>query len=117
LLDDVRVIPGGLELTFNFELDAAAAADPANYQIEIWNYLWTQRYGSKFHSVKAGGNEGSDRLEVAAAVIGAGRRSVRLSIPELVACDQLKAVLDLRDKTGESFRQEFHQTIHRLPEK
>lgn len=117
LLDNVQVIPGGLELSFNFEPDPAAAADPANYQIEIWNYRWMHRYGSKFHSVKSEGKEGSDRLEVAAAVIGADRRSVRLTIPELVPCDQLKAVLDLKDMSGEPFRQEFHQTIHRLPEK
>jgi mono/diheme cytochrome c family protein len=115
LLDDVRVIPGGIELTFNFEPDPVAAADPANYQIEIWNYQWTQRYGSKFHSVKTDGKEGTDRLDVTGAVIDTDRRSVRLSIPDLVPCDQLKAVLDLRDKSGEPFRQEFHQTIHRLP--
>jgi hypothetical protein len=115
LLDNVRTTHDGLELTFNFELDPAAAADPANYQIEIWNYRWTPSYGSKFYSVKQGGNEGTDRLDVLGAVIGAGRRSVRLTIPGLVPCDQLKAVLDLRDATGEAFRQEFHQTIHRLP--
>ncbi len=117
LLDDVRMTPDGLELSFNFELDPAAAANPANYQIEIWNYQWAPRYGSKFHSVKTGGKEGIDRLEVAAAVPGADRRNVRLSIPGLVPCDQLKAVLDLRDHTGVPFRQEFLQTIHRSPEK
>jgi mono/diheme cytochrome c family protein/glucose/arabinose dehydrogenase len=115
LLDNVRTTHDGLELTFNFELDPAAAVDPANYQIEIWNYRWTPGYGSKFYSVKPGGNEGTDRLEVLGAVIGSGRRSVRLTIPGLVPCDQLKAVLDLRDAAGEPFRQEFHQTIHRLP--
>jgi cytochrome c5 len=116
LLDDVRTIKDGLELTFNFELDPGAAANPENYQIEIWNYQWAPRYGSKFHSVKTEGKEGTDRLEVAAAVPGADRRSVRLSIPGLVPCDQLKAVLDLRDNSGAPFRQEFYQTIHRLPE-
>lgn len=114
LLDHVRTTPDGLELHFNFELDLKVAADPANYQIEIWNYEWASRYGSKFYSVKSPGTEGTDKLEVATVVLGADRRSVRLSIPGLVPCDQLKAVLDLRDKSGEAFREEFHQTIHRL---
>ena len=56
-------------------------------------------------------------LEVAAAAPGADRRSVRLTIPGLVPCDQLKATLDLKDAGGEAFQQEFHQTIHRIPEK
>jgi hypothetical protein len=115
LLENVTATHDGLALDFNFRLDPDSALDPANYEVEIWNYRWSQRYGSKFHSVKNPGQNGVDRLGVTAAVMSEDRRSVRLTIPELVPCDQLRAVIHVRDESGEKFQQEFHQTIHRLP--
>lgn len=117
MLDDVQATADGLELAFNFDLDPAAATTPGNYQVEAWNYEWHPQYGSKFFSVKRPGEQGTDRLAVAAARLAAGGRRVQLTIPELTPCDQLRVTLDLRDATGRPFKQPFYQTIHRLPQR
>jgi hypothetical protein len=115
MIDEVKATAEGLELRFNFELDPEAAADPGNYELSMWNYQWTQRYGSKFYSVREPGKPGTDKLEVTKARVSADKRKVTLLIDDFVPCQQLLAKLRLKGADGRIFEQKFHQTIHRLP--
>jgi hypothetical protein len=36
----------GIELKFTCSLDTQSAADPENWNVEVWNYLWSNAYGS-----------------------------------------------------------------------
>ena len=36
----------GIEIQFTDSLDTQAAADPENWNIEVWNYIWSSAYGS-----------------------------------------------------------------------
>jgi len=36
----------GIKLDFTCEVDAMAAADAGNWNIEVWNYIWSSAYGS-----------------------------------------------------------------------
>src|SRR4030095_8141751 len=36
----------GIELRFTSSLDTQSAADPDNWSVETWNYLWSPAYGS-----------------------------------------------------------------------
>src|SRR5471030_2012945 len=60
----LHVAQNGLRLTFTTELDAAAATDPNNYDVQQWNILYSSNYGSPEFSLKNPGKEGHDPVAV-----------------------------------------------------
>ena len=40
-----------LTLGFNVALDRATATDPGSFDIQQWNYRWSEKYGSDLYSV------------------------------------------------------------------
>lgn len=42
----MRVTPSGFKLRFTQEVDAELAADPANYPMKAWTYIYQKSYGS-----------------------------------------------------------------------
>ena len=43
----LKVVKGGLRLTFSEKLDPKSAGDAENYTGQQWNYLWCSDYGSQ----------------------------------------------------------------------
>jgi hypothetical protein len=117
MIDGVQATARGIELSFSFEIDTAFAAQPDNYELEMWNYDWHPEYGSKFYSVRKPGTVGTDKLKIAGIQVAPDRRRVELLIEDFVRCDQLKAVLRLKGADGRAFHEKFYQTIHRVPQR
>lgn len=126
----------GLKLDFACEIDAQVAGDAANWNVEVWNYVWSSAYGSPDVSTLDAkvaatelGNDGKlqfskaqmserkhDPLSVKTAVVSADRRSVFLEIPDLRPAMQMQLKYELKAADGLDLRGQVINTIHALPE-
>ncbi len=117
MLDDVKVRPDGLSLTFNFPLDRATVLDHESFHLEQWNYHWTAAYGSDQYSLEHPDRKGHDRLEMAAIRLSEDKRQVFLTIPGLRPVNQVEIRLNLRAEDGTPFKELAYLTINALPSK
>ncbi|PQO41916.1 DUF6797 domain-containing protein [Blastopirellula marina] len=116
IVDDFQVTPDGVELKFSFEVDPASAADAQSWSAEMWNYLWSARYGSDQFSVRRPQQHGHDPLTIESVEI-VDPKTVRLHIPGLEVCDQLRLEMRLKDAAGKLFTEELFATVHQIPKK
>jgi len=115
LVDDVQVTDSGIRLTFNFMLDPSTSLEADRWKGEMWNYLWSRKYGSDQFSVINPAEQGRDKLAIRAIQLSGDHRTVHLSIPDLQVCDQALFRLDLRDANDQPFREALYLTIHGIP--
>lgn len=128
---------GGIELRFTSSLDTQAAADPENWHVEQWRYVWSAAYGSPELSAETPsetptepGKDGAaqfskaqmgkakhDPVVVKSVSIGTDDRSVFLEIPDLKPVMQMSIKYDLKTSDGADLRGEVVNTIHALGEK
>jgi hypothetical protein len=126
----------GIKLDFTCEIDAKVAADAGNWNIEVWNYIWSSAYGSPDISTLETkvaatelGNDGKlqfskaqmserkhDPLIVKSATVSADRRSVFLEIPDLRPAMQMQLKYDIKAADGVELRGQVINTIHALAE-
>jgi hypothetical protein len=126
----------GIKLDFTCEIDAKVAADAGNWNIEVWNYIWSSAYGSPEISTTESkvaatelGNDGKlqfskaqmserkhDPLTVKSATVSADRRSVFLEIPDLRPAMQMQLKYDIKSAEGVELRGQVINTIHALAE-
>jgi hypothetical protein len=124
----------GVRIDFTCELDARTAVDAGNWNIEVWNYVWSSAYGSpevstlgKQAAATEPGPDGRlqfskaqlserkhDPLTVKAATLSADRRSVFLEIPDLRPAMQMQLKYDLKSGDGAELRGQVVSTIHAL---
>lgn len=110
----------GVYLTFATELDPELAADPESFGVQIWNYRYSQSYGSPELSVLnperkiAQGKPNRDSLKVTASKLSADGRTVFLAIDGMQPVHQMKITWDLESKSGGDVRGELHNSIHAL---
>lgn len=97
---------GEIRITFSDPPDPAAAADPASYELTIWDIKRTAEYGSRHLNEK--------RLEVRAVRVDPGGRTVTLQVPGLAPTKCLKLLTRLKTADGRSFEREIHATIHHV---
>jgi hypothetical protein len=109
------VVPKGIELHFNFDVDPASTTFANNWHAEMWDYLWSKKYGSDQFSVFQPGQKGRDIVSVADAFLK-DSQTVHLTIPDIHPCDQLLLEIETRDRTGEPFLERAYLTIHAIPE-
>ena len=126
----------GIKLDFTCEVDAMAAADAGNWNIEVWNYIWSSAYGSpdistlettvvatepgkdgKLQFSKAQMSERKhDPLTVKSATVSVDRRSVFLEIPDLRPAMQMQLKYEIKAADGVELRGQVINTIHALAE-
>ncbi len=80
----------GLFITFDVPLDKASAADAGNWDVEQWNYAWTQNYGSPEFSVKDPKVKKHDDVEVKSVKLSADGRTVQIETAGLAPVMQMK---------------------------
>ena len=108
----LHALTNGIVLTFTQPLDQASATDPGNYGVEVWNYRWTQEYGSP--DFKLNGARGRDRLLVEFAQISRDARSVFLRLPGITPVMQMNVQMNLKAADGQPIQTFVHNTIHAL---
>ena len=115
IIDRVRVVPKGLELRFSFAVDPKSACDAQSWRGEMWDYHWSREYGSdQFSVLKRGEEEGRDALAIQDIRL-MDERTVRLSIPDLQACDQFSLEMNFMDAQGNRFIEQVYLTVHEVP--
>ena len=112
MVSDCQVEPDGLRIRFNFALDATRATQLSAYQVNHWNYLWQESYGSDQYSPSTG-KKGIDKLNVTSVTIDPDGKGVKLHAPELKPVHQVHAILKLADSDGKDFQEEIYWTINR----
>ena len=113
-IERVNLSPSGLRLRFSFPLHPASATNLDSWRAEMWDYLWSEKYGSDQFSVLQPGKKGRDRLVISKATL-VDPQTVLLTIPDLRACDQLLLKIAVKDSDGEPFPEEAYLTIHAMP--
>jgi glucose/arabinose dehydrogenase len=102
-------------LTFDTPLDPAIADDVQNWSMQQWNYLWQARYGSPDVSVGNPKKNSRDDVEISSATLSADRKTVTLSIPNLVPAMQFLVKANLKTATAADLPVEIAGTIHVIP--
>ena len=115
MIDDFQVTADGVELTFSFQVDSTSASDTVAWEAEMWDYLWSRRYGSDQFSVREPGKRGHDPLEIESVEV-VSPTTIRLHIPGLAVCDQLRLEMKFRDAEGKLFTEELFATVHQIPD-
>ena len=116
----LRTCDGGVYLTFAEPLDPETAADPDSYSVEIWNYVYSQNYGSPEVSVLhperkvEQGKPNRDALAVTAAALSPDRCTVRLAVDGMRPVHQMKITWNVDTPDGRTLRGELHNSIHAL---
>lgn len=110
----LQTYSNGVTFTFTELLDPDEAADPDNFGVEEWNYLWSGNYGSPEMKVSAPGQVGHDEVEVVSSTLLPDGKSVFLEIPDLKPAMQVSFNYTLATKTGRPIQQTFNATLHQL---
>lgn len=130
----LKVMPGGVQITFTRPLDPATAADADNFSAEAWNYEINfegdrreagrvvraenhgrMNYGG--HEVQPGEGRrlGRAKWTVSSATLSSDGKTLTLNLPDLQPVHQLLLKLNVDDADGEPLRTEILQTIHAVP--
>ena len=110
---ETHVKSDGIEFTFNFPVDAAAASDTSRYDVTRWDYKWQRRYGSYDWSVENPEQQGRDTVPVEAVQVD-GRR-VRLVLPDMQPADQVLVRMQVPSAEGGILKEAVYLTVHKVP--
>lgn len=110
----VHIFEDGIQLAFAEPVDADIANDSARYAVDIWNYRWSQDYGSSDYSVADPTQEGRDALKITSATTSADGRQVFLKVAGLQPVMQLRVQAGLKTTDGADLPVDYYGTIHRL---
>lgn len=109
---DLKVTPGQLAITFSDPLDRTRAADADNFNVEQWNYRWTENYGSPQIKVSDPKKQGHDPVEVQEAIVSPDGKTVTLKIDNLRPVMQMKIQYNLKAADGTAVKNAIHHTIN-----
>ena len=115
MIERLHVYRNGIEFKFSFDLDVHSAKDVHSWHGEMWNYLWSENYGSDQFSVRKPDEKGRDALTIANVQMP-DSKTVRLEIPDLQVCDQAAIEINVVDSAGRRFLEKVYLTIHEIPE-
>ncbi len=104
----------GVSITFTTPLDKSSATNPENYDIEQWNYKWSEEYGSPEYSVANPNARIHDRVAVKAIQLSADQKTVALAIPGIRPVDQIRIRFKLTAADATLIQQQLFCTIHAL---
>jgi hypothetical protein len=111
---EVHAYADGVELTFAEPLDRELASNPARYAVDVWNYRWSQDYGSKDYSAADSSKEGRDNLPVKSVVVSDDARRVFVKVDRLEPVMQLRVQAGLKTAAGAELPVDYYGTVHRV---
>ena len=114
MIEQVRVKEQAIELTFNFAVGKRVHLRDA-WVGQMWDYLWSKKYGSDQFSVLREGQKGRDDLQISGATVSDDGKTVTLKVLDLQVCDQIRLDIDIDDENGERYLETVHMTVHKVP--
>jgi glucose/arabinose dehydrogenase/cytochrome c2 len=113
LLQEALPMDKGVLLRFNLPLDAKLATDPANYNIERWNYKRTFNYGSPH--LKQDGTPGQEWMPPSSTYLSKDQKTVFIAIPEMKnTVMQMRVGYGLKSADGLPAQNNVYFTPHEL---
>lgn len=108
---EVQAVSDGLVLTFNEPLDPEAK-ETHRWNVEAWNYLWSERYGSPDIKLEDD-EEGRTSMAVKSVLLSPNRHKAWLQIPDMTTAMQVQVdyVLPFSGREREGMA---HLTVHDL---
>ncbi len=110
----LHVSKDGVRITFTAPLDEASAKDTGNWNVELWNYIYSGGYGSPEVSTKDAKVKQHDKLEVTSVALSADKKTVTLKLSVLTPAMQMKIKFNLKAADGTPISQEIFSTVHKL---
>ena len=110
------VTPEGVSITFSEPLDRAVVDELDRYEVERWEYIYSNAYGSPEMSVRNPGQEGRDPVEVTGASLSGDAKTLFIEIPDIMPVMQQMVAYDLRFADGHDEENAVYHTIHVLRE-
>ena len=114
-VDNVKVVPGGVQLSFTQPLEKASAEDIQNWSGKRWNYIRSENYGSPEVWVTSPEKKGREPINITSAKLSTDGRTVTLSVENLRPVMQQSIKWDVKAADGTKVAQEIQQTIHEVP--
>jgi hypothetical protein len=140
----MKVVKGGIEITFTDPLDAKSTGDVENFAVRQWNYLWCSNYGSPNFSAKDPDyfkkmieynklredqaknktaiadlakefKQGTDPVKVEKVSLLPDGKTVKLEIPDIKVVMQMHIKYRIKTADGTLLQQEIYNTINRVP--
>ena len=111
----LHVKEDGIEIGFTVPIDASTAGDRDSYDIEQWNYIWSQSYGSPEVTVEDPNKHGHDVVEVKSVEVCADHKSVKLKIANLQPVMQMKISMKINAADGAPIEYDVYNTINKVP--
>ena len=113
----LHISKDGVRITFTAPLDEASAKDAGNWNVEMWNYIYSAGYGSPEVSTKDAKVKQHDKPEVTSVALSADKKSVTLKLSELTPAMQMKVKFNLKAADGAPVSSEIYSTIHKVAAK
>ncbi|PAW82444.1 MAG: hypothetical protein B9S33_15175 [Pedosphaera sp. Tous-C6FEB] len=113
----LHVSKDGVRITFTAPLDEVSAKDTGNWNVEMWNYIYSGGYGSPHVSTKDPKVKQADKLEVTAVTLSADKKTATLKLSELTPAMQMKIKFNLKAADGSPVTSEIYSTIHKVAAK
>ncbi|KAF0176308.1 MAG: heme-binding protein [Limisphaerales bacterium] len=113
----LHVSKDGVRITFTAPLDEASAKDTGNWNVEMWNYIYSGGYGSPEVSTKDPKVKQHDKPEVTSVALSADKKTVTLKLSELTPAMQMKIKFNLKAADGSPVSSEIYNTIHKVAAK
>jgi len=111
----LKVVKGGVELTFTQPLDRGTASDAQNLSGKRWNYERAEHYGSPEFSVEDPRKKGRDNLNITGTKLSPDGRTLTVEIADLKPVMQQTIKFNLKAADGTAIAQEVMHTIHEVP--
>ncbi len=113
--DQMHLVPGGIAITFLQPLDPKVATDADNWNVEQWNYKWSNAYGSDEYSVADPTKKEHDPVDVKSVSISDDHKTVTLKIDDLKPVMQMKIDYNIKAQDGTKIESFITNTINKVP--
>jgi hypothetical protein len=113
--EQMHLVDGGIAITFTQPLDQKTAIDIDNWNVEQWNYKWSNAYGSDEYSVADPTKKEHDPVDVKSIAISSDLKTVTLKIDDLKPVMQMKIEYNIKAQDGTKLESFITNTINKVP--
>lgn len=110
----LNITPEGVKITFTNPVNPAIATNIRSYDVEWWEYIYSEHYGSPAMSLKHPLQRGHDTVRVGGVRISKDKRTIFLKIPNMQSVMQMKITYNLRFKNGQEAQNTIYFTVNWL---
>jgi hypothetical protein len=113
---EMHIQKDGIAITFTNPVDPSIATDSDNYNIEDWDYIWANIYGSP--DLVPGTNlkkKGHETVDIDSLTLSPDHKTLTMKIPDIKPVMQMKIVMKIKAADGTPMNWEIDNTINVVP--